>query len=637
MADIAKLVIAIEEQGGEKAAKTLDKVNKSTKKADKSTKDFTKTKKKSSQANMSLAKTTESLAGSIKTLGATAIAGAAIGMVKLAMEQERVNKEFQILVGNVEQGNKLFDDLNQLANQTPLDNFDLFPVARSLLAFGTSADDVTEKLTVLGNLALGDAEKMGRLADAYGKVQVKGKATLEELNRFAEAGVPIFEQLATNMGVTREELFKMVSQGKVRFNELDKALSDLTEEGSRFHNMMEEIANTGAGKLSTVIGKTKLQIASLGEETFPLVNAALDEFNTALESLKDGEYGEMFLQWARKAGPFGALLNHFGLLGDNIDFSDVAKDMKAMDEEINKLLNSTDLTDFNPAEGASGGVMKGVIPTDKDIKKAAKEAKEAQNAELASFDSMAVEWSEKQRELLEDVQKEQQEILEKGSIDRHRSMQSSIETEFQMQVYQRELAKSEQEMMLADQERYNQARVDGEKKRMEAIRAIQEQELDGYEAMFGGIASLFGVLASENKKYGNAYKAFALSEIVISTARGVAAALATGNVPLAIGIGAKGTAAGISVAQQEFADGGFVMGQPTGDRTLIGANGGEMLINGTMQNNLMNMLRLGQGSGGGDTFNVNFNGETPSNPRRFAKDLVKETEIIKRNRVPYTV
>lgn len=55
-------------------------------------------------------------------------------------------------------------------------------------------------------------EEMGSIIN---KVQAKGKAQMEDLNRLTERGIPIMQMLADEYGVTAEEMSKMVSKGEV--------------------------------------------------------------------------------------------------------------------------------------------------------------------------------------------------------------------------------------------------------------------------------------------------------------------------------------------------------------------------------------------------------------------------------------
>lgn len=66
-------------------------------------------------------------------------------------------------------------------------------------------------------------EEMGSIIN---KVQAKGVAQMDDLNRLTERGVPILQMLADEYGVTADEMSKMVSKGEVDAERFRKALED---------------------------------------------------------------------------------------------------------------------------------------------------------------------------------------------------------------------------------------------------------------------------------------------------------------------------------------------------------------------------------------------------------------------------
>jgi hypothetical protein len=101
---------------------------------------------------------------------------------------------------------------------------------------------------------------------------------MEQLNRFVEAGVPIMAELGKQTGKSGEELFKMVSAGKIGFKDVETALKNLTSEGGLYHDMMKQVAETTEGKFSTAMDGIKIKMAQLGGVTIPLINEVLDSF-----------------------------------------------------------------------------------------------------------------------------------------------------------------------------------------------------------------------------------------------------------------------------------------------------------------------------------------------------------------------
>jgi tape measure domain-containing protein len=207
------------------------------------------------------------------TLPAAAAGGAA---VKFAADLEKQKVAFETLLGDAEKANELFSDLKEFSAETPLQLDDITSGAQKLLAFGSSAEEVQEQLRRLGDIAQGDAQKMDSMIRAFGKIQTRGKATMEELNMVIDAGVPIIQELANGFGVTEEELFKMVSAGKVSFEDFNAAIERMTSSGGQFNGMLEEMSQTTSGKFSTAMDNLKLAAAELGENLLPVVNDILD-------------------------------------------------------------------------------------------------------------------------------------------------------------------------------------------------------------------------------------------------------------------------------------------------------------------------------------------------------------------------
>lgn len=202
--------------------------------------------------------------------------------IELAAGVERIKMEFSVLTGSMDKSNSLFKDMNDLALQTPLELSDITAAGKQLLSVGIPVDQITTKLRMLGDVAMGNPEKLQRLTEAFGQLKSKGVASMEQLNRFIEAGVPIMAELQKQTGKTGDEIFNMVSQGKIGYPEVTKALESLTGEGGLMHDMMAKVAQTTEGKLSTAMDGWKMILKDIGSQFLPVVNAGLDKFNNEI-------------------------------------------------------------------------------------------------------------------------------------------------------------------------------------------------------------------------------------------------------------------------------------------------------------------------------------------------------------------
>lgn len=221
----------------------------------------------------------------------TSIGNAAI---KAAGDFEQYRVSFEVMLKSSEAATAHLQDLQAMAAQTPFELSSLVEGSKRLIAFGISATEVVDRLKRLGDLSQGQEQILDRLTLAYGKLKAKGKATLEELNMFTEAGVPLMDALAKQFNVTTAELFDMVSKGKVGFADVDKALRSMTDSGGQFFGMMDKQSQTFQGIVSTMRDDYTQVARTLGEMLLPAAKStviALDDLakslNKAIKSSGD--------------------------------------------------------------------------------------------------------------------------------------------------------------------------------------------------------------------------------------------------------------------------------------------------------------------------------------------------------------
>jgi len=171
--------------------------------------------------------------------------------IRDAMSFESVAVQFGVLIGSAEKAKAKLAEIQQFADTTPLHSDELQAAARSLLAFGTSQRDVIPELRMLGDIAAGTGSRIGDLAAIYGKARVQGRLFQEDINQFGGRGIDIVTGLTAKYDVSAESLRKMTEEGKIGFQDLKDALMALTEEGGRFHGMLDQVGQTAEGRLST--------------------------------------------------------------------------------------------------------------------------------------------------------------------------------------------------------------------------------------------------------------------------------------------------------------------------------------------------------------------------------------------------
>lgn len=200
-------------------------------------------------------------------------------------EFEQSMTSFEVLLGSADKADKLLNDLNDFGAETPFELPEITEATTQLLAFGTAEDDVMTKLQQLGDLSMGNAEKLDRLTNAYGKMLAKGKVTLEELNMFTEAGVPILKELQTQYGVTQEALFDMISAGKINVNDINVAMESMTSQGGKFFGMMEKQSQTMSGMFSTMTDTINIFARQVGEESFEYLKTEMNSLMAEIDRM----------------------------------------------------------------------------------------------------------------------------------------------------------------------------------------------------------------------------------------------------------------------------------------------------------------------------------------------------------------
>ena len=180
---------------------------------------------------------------------------------------------FKVMLGDEQLAAEKLEEIRRMAASTPFSLSDLTEGTQTLLQFGVAADDTTGVLKRLGDISLGNADKLQTLVRAYGKMSSAQKVTLENVNMMIDAGFNPLNQICDATGESMSALYKRISDGKVSFNELEAAVAAATSEGGQFYNGMLEASQTFNGRLSTL----KDNVAALtGELTSGLFTALGD-------------------------------------------------------------------------------------------------------------------------------------------------------------------------------------------------------------------------------------------------------------------------------------------------------------------------------------------------------------------------
>lgn len=181
----------------------------------------------------------------------------------------------------------LLADISQFALKTPFSIDDVATGAKQLLAYGSSANTVVNELSMLGDVASGLQIPLGQLIYLYGTLRTQGRAMTVDIRQFAGRGIPIYEELAKVLGVSQEQVGELVKQGKVGFKEVEQAFKNMTSEGGKFNNMLENSAGTWTQQIAAVQEKLFLKMNEFGNKYKEVFEFGIGTAEDLVESLDD--------------------------------------------------------------------------------------------------------------------------------------------------------------------------------------------------------------------------------------------------------------------------------------------------------------------------------------------------------------
>lgn len=184
-------------------------------------------------------------------VGGAFVAAAGFGL-KLAGETEALRANMDVMTGSVEKGKQLFVDLTKFANATPFETTSLAKATQTMLGFGIESKDVMSNLQMLGDVSMGNKDKLQSLALAYSQVQSTGRLMGNDLLQMINAGFNPLNVISQATGKSMTELKDTMAAGGISAEMVADSFKLATGEGGLFYKGMERGAQTLPGQLSTL-------------------------------------------------------------------------------------------------------------------------------------------------------------------------------------------------------------------------------------------------------------------------------------------------------------------------------------------------------------------------------------------------
>jgi len=210
------------------------------------------------------------------------ILGAGGAAVSSAIQFEQLEARLRVLTGSAEEGAAVFERIKTFAAQTPFEVGDLVEASSQLMAFGFSADEALNSLQYLGDIAAATGSNINEISLILGQARTVGVAFTQDLRQLASRGIPVFEMLQEQTGLTGKAFNKFVADGGVTFDVLNRILQETASEGGKFFGGMQMQSQTLGGALSNFKDSASIAFAELGKSIAEATN-----LNERLRQLSD--------------------------------------------------------------------------------------------------------------------------------------------------------------------------------------------------------------------------------------------------------------------------------------------------------------------------------------------------------------
>lgn len=234
--------------------------------------------------------------GSIAKTGlavlSAALGGATVAGLKYNASIETYQTSFEVMTGSAEKAAEVIDRLKKVGAETPFELPDLADTTQLLMNYGLTADEAMDKMMMLGDISQGSADKMSRIAMAYGQMSSAGKVQLEDVKQMIEAGFNPLQEISESTGESMSSLYDRISKGTLSVDEITASMERATSAGGKYYQSMQKQSQTFSGMISTLkdnaqqlLGEVVQPISdSMVGTLLPAAIDAIDQMSNAFQT-----------------------------------------------------------------------------------------------------------------------------------------------------------------------------------------------------------------------------------------------------------------------------------------------------------------------------------------------------------------
>ena len=218
------------------------------------------------------------------------LAGAMIGgSIKKGMEADLQQANITTLLrGDVEKAKALYAQLSDYGVKTPYDKAGLIEAQKTMMSFGLSSEFAFGKLKNIGDIAMGDVQKMQSLSLAFAQATSAGKLQGQDLMQMINAGFNPLQVISERTGESMAKLKERMSKGGISAQELAQAFEWATDKQGLFYQGAEKAGQTLSGKFNKMMDSITELALKVYEAISPMLGPLVDFMSAVFESIGGG-------------------------------------------------------------------------------------------------------------------------------------------------------------------------------------------------------------------------------------------------------------------------------------------------------------------------------------------------------------
>lgn len=215
------------------------------------------------------------------------------GLYTIGGEFQKQHIALTSILGDSMKAETIFNRIKDLAVVSPFQFKELASYTKQLSAYSIPYEELYDTTKRLADISAGVGVDMGRIILAYGQVRSAAFLRGQELRQFTEAGIPLVDELAKrftileNKVVSAGDVFDKISRKEVSFGMVKDVLWELTDEGGKFYNMQEALAESLAGKWSNLQDAWDVMMADIAESYSGVLSDSLDLLTKLMNHWED--------------------------------------------------------------------------------------------------------------------------------------------------------------------------------------------------------------------------------------------------------------------------------------------------------------------------------------------------------------